>query len=49
MAALIGAAVRAAASASAPALEAYPVDTTAPRHAGTCSFGIASAFARTRI
>ena len=45
MAALIGAAVRTAASAGAPALEAYPVDTTAPRHAGNLFVGIASAFA----
>ena len=45
MASLIDAAVRAAASAGAPALEAYPVDTTAPRHTGNLFVGIASAFA----
>jgi GNAT superfamily N-acetyltransferase len=45
MPALIDAAVRAAASAGAPALEAYPIDTTAPGHTGNLFPGIASAFA----
>jgi GNAT superfamily N-acetyltransferase len=44
MAALIDAAASAAASAGAPALEAYPVDTTAPGHTGNLFPGIASAF-----
>jgi GNAT superfamily N-acetyltransferase len=46
MAALIVAAVRTAASAGAPALEAYPVDTAATRHTGNLFPGVASAFAR---
>jgi GNAT superfamily N-acetyltransferase len=46
MAALIDAAARKAASAGAPALEAYPVDTTAPGHTGNLFPGIASAFAQ---
>jgi len=46
MGALIDAAVRAAASAGAPALESYPVDTTMPGHTGNLFPGIASAFAR---
>jgi GNAT superfamily N-acetyltransferase len=45
MAALIDAAAGAAASAGAPALEAYPVDTTAPGHTENLFPGIASAFA----
>jgi GNAT superfamily N-acetyltransferase len=45
MGALIDAAVQAAASAQAPALEAYPVDTSMPGHTGNLFPGIASAFA----
>ena len=45
MGALIDAAVRAAAAAQAPALEAYPVDTAAPGHTGNLFPGIASVFA----
>ncbi len=44
--ALIEAAVLVAASAGAPALEAYPVDTAAPGHSGNLFPGTASAFAR---
>ncbi len=44
--ALIEAAVPAAAAAGAPALEAYPVDTSVPSHTGNLFPGIASAFAR---
>jgi GNAT superfamily N-acetyltransferase len=44
MGALIDAAVRTAASAGAPALEAYPVDTTVAGHTGNLFPGIASAF-----
>jgi hypothetical protein len=46
MDALIEAALPAAASASAPALEAYPVDTTVPSHTGNLFPGIAAVFAR---
>ncbi len=46
MAALIQAAVGVAAAAGAAALEAYPVDTTVPGHAGNLFPGVASAFAR---
>lgn len=46
MDALIPAAVEAAALAGAPALEAYPVDTTVPGHTGNLFPGVASAFAR---
>ncbi|MGN6794673.1 MAG: GNAT family N-acetyltransferase [Streptosporangiaceae bacterium] len=45
MAALIDAASQAAATAGAPALEAYPVDTAAPGHTGNLFSGIASVFA----
>jgi GNAT superfamily N-acetyltransferase len=44
--ALIPAAVEAADSAGAPALEAYPVDTEVPGHTGNLFPGVASAFAR---
>ena len=44
MGALIDAAVRASASAGAPALEAYPVDMTAPSHTRNLFPGIASVF-----
>jgi GNAT superfamily N-acetyltransferase len=46
MGALVEAAVAAAAAAGAPALEAYPVDTTVPGHTGNLFVGVASAFAR---
>jgi GNAT superfamily N-acetyltransferase len=46
MDALIEAALPTAATAGAPALEAYPVDTTAPSHTGNLFPGIAAAFAR---
>ena len=46
MGGLIEAAVGAAASAGAPALEAYPVDTAVPGHSGNLFPGTASAFAR---
>ena len=46
MDALIEAALPTAASAGAPALEAYPVDTTVPSHTGNLFPGIAAAFAR---
>jgi GNAT superfamily N-acetyltransferase len=46
MDALIGAALPVAASAGAPALEAYPVDTAVPAHTGNLFPGVASAFAR---
>ncbi|HMD94474.1 MAG TPA: GNAT family N-acetyltransferase [Trebonia sp.] len=46
MDALIPAAVEAAALAGAPALEAYPVDTTVPGHTGNLFPGVASTFAR---
>ncbi len=46
MDALIDAAAPAAAAAGAPALEAYPVDTTVPSHTGNLFPGIAAAFAR---
>lgn len=46
MSALIAAAVKAARRAAAPALEAYPVDTGAPRSTGNVFTGTASAFAR---
>ncbi len=45
MGALIDAAVLAATSAQAPALEAYPVDTATPGHTGNLFPGVASAFA----
>ncbi len=44
MEALIVAAVAAAATAGAPALEAYPVDTTVPGHTGNLFPGVAAAF-----
>lgn len=44
--ALIQAAVGVAATAGAPALEAYPVDTEVPGHTGNLYTGLASAFAR---
>lgn len=44
--ALIDAAVCAAASAGAPALEAYPVDTMVPAHTRNLFPGVASTFAR---
>jgi hypothetical protein len=43
---LIEAAVSVAASAGAPALEAYPVDTATPAHTGNLFPGVASTFAR---
>jgi GNAT superfamily N-acetyltransferase len=46
MAALIEAAVEASAVAGAPALEAYPIDTSVPGHTGNLYTGIASVFAR---
>jgi len=46
MDALIDAATQAAASAGAPALEAYPVDTAVPGHTRNLFCGVASAFAR---
>jgi GNAT superfamily N-acetyltransferase len=46
MGALIQAAAGVAAAAGAPALEAYPVDTTVPGHTGNLFSGIASTFAR---
>ena len=46
MGALIGAALPVAASAGAPALEAYPVDTAVPAHTGNLFPGVASAFTR---
>jgi GNAT superfamily N-acetyltransferase len=46
MGALIQAAVGVAAAAGAPALEAYPVDTTVPGHTGNLFPGVASAFVR---
>jgi GNAT superfamily N-acetyltransferase len=46
MGALIEAAVATAASAGAPALEAYPVDTAAPAHTGNLFPGTVAAFAR---
>jgi GNAT superfamily N-acetyltransferase len=46
MGALIEAAIAAAASAGAPALEAYPVDTAVPGHTRNLFMGVASAFAR---
>jgi GNAT superfamily N-acetyltransferase len=46
MGTLIEAAAAFAASAGAPALEAYPVDTTAPAHTGNLFPGTAAAFAR---
>jgi len=46
MDALIPAAAEAAALAGAPALEAYPVDTTIPGHTGNLFPGVASTFAR---
>lgn len=46
MAALIKCACDVAAAGGAPALEAYPVDTTVPGHTGNLFPGVASAFAR---
>jgi GNAT superfamily N-acetyltransferase len=46
MSALIAAAVKAAKQAGAPALEAYPVDTDAPKRTTNIYAGTASAFAR---
>ena len=46
MDALIEAAVRVAAAAGAPALEAYPVDIAVPAHTANLFPGVASAFAR---
>src|SRR5258708_6415084 len=46
MAALIEAAIGVAASAGAPALEAYPVDTAVPGHTRNVFPGVASVFAR---
>jgi hypothetical protein len=46
MDALIEAALPTAATAGAPALEAYPVDTTVPSHTGNLFPGIAAAFTR---
>ena len=46
MDALIEAALPTAASAGAPALEAYPVDTAVPSHTGNLFPGIAAVFAR---
>ncbi len=46
MAALIQAASDVAAAGGAPALEAYPVDTTVPGHTRNLFPGVASAFAR---
>ena len=40
------AALPTAATAGAPALESYPVDTTVPSHTGNLFPGIAAAFAR---
>ena len=45
-AALIAAAVRVAKRANAPALEAYPVDTTVPGHTRNLFLGVASVFAQ---
>jgi hypothetical protein len=46
MGALIEAAIAVAASAGAPALEAYPVDTAVPGHTRNLFCGVASTFAR---
>jgi GNAT superfamily N-acetyltransferase len=46
MGTLIHAAAEVAAANGAPALEAYPVDTTVPGHTGNLFPGVASAFAR---
>ena len=46
MGGLIGAAVGVAASAGAPALEAYPVDTAVPGHTRNLFLGVASVFAQ---
>jgi GNAT superfamily N-acetyltransferase len=46
MGALIETAVGVAASAGAPAVEAYPVDTAVPGHTRNLFPGVASAFAR---
>jgi hypothetical protein len=46
MGALIAAAADVAASAGAPALEAYPVDTAVPGHTRNLFPGIASVFAQ---
>jgi hypothetical protein len=44
--ALIPAAIEVAADAGAPAVQAYPVDSTVPGHTGNLYTGIASTFAR---
>jgi hypothetical protein len=46
MGALIAAAIGVAASAGAPALEAYPVDTAVPGHTRNLFLGVASVFAQ---
>jgi hypothetical protein len=46
---LIEAAGPAAASAGAPVLEAYPVDTSVPSHTGNLFPGIAAVFAPARL
>jgi len=46
MGALIAAAIPVAASAGAPALEAYPVDTAVPAHSRNLFPGVVSAFAQ---
>jgi len=46
MGTLIGAAVGVAGSAGAPALEAYPIDTTVPGHTRKLFLGVASVFAQ---
>ena len=46
MGTLIEAAAATAASAGAPALEAYPVDTAVPGHTRNLFLGVASAFAQ---
>jgi GNAT superfamily N-acetyltransferase len=46
LSALVEGALAAAEKAGAPALEAYPVDTSAPRHTGNLFPGVASVFAR---
>jgi hypothetical protein len=43
---LIEGAIRAAGTAGAPALEAYPVDTAVPGHTRNVFVGVASTFAR---
>jgi GNAT superfamily N-acetyltransferase len=46
MDALVEAAIATAAASGAPALEAYPVDTTVPRHTGNLFVGTVPAFVR---